>query len=188
MRRRLLITTLAALTAAGALPASSFAAQREQARPPRGQVPPAPQGGMMGPPREGTPQGEMQQHMGPGMPHMPQGEAPRPPHGYMPPQRPEGIENRPMLNRNIFNHNFQAQRGHRIGPYHGPEGWEYRRWRFGEILPPPFWTEQYWLGDYWLFGLDVPPPGCEWVRYGPDALLVDISTGEIIQVVYGAFL
>ena len=42
--------------------------------------------------------------------------------------------------------------------------------------------------DYWLFGLDVPPYGYEWVRYGPDALLIDLRSGEVIQVVYGRFL
>ncbi|NWN22978.1 RcnB family protein, partial [Escherichia coli] len=50
-----------------------------------------------------------------------------------------------------------------------------------------FWAQNYWLTDYWLFGLDVPPLGYEWVRYGPDALLVNITTGEVIQVVYGRF-
>lgn len=56
------------------------------------------------------------------------------------------------------------------------------------MLPEPFWDDQYWLGDYWLFGLDVPPVGYEWICYGPDAILVNISTGEIAQVVYDEFL
>lgn len=33
----------------------------------------------------------------------------------------------------------------------------------------------------------APPPDAVWVRYGPDALLVDRMTGEIIRVQYGVF-
>ena len=32
-----------------------------------------------------------------------------------------------------------------------------------------------------------PPYGYVWVRYGDDALLVDVDTGEILRVVYGVF-
>ena len=50
-----------------------------------------------------------------------------------------------------------------------------------------YWTSQYILSDYWLFGLEVPPPGFEWIRDDDDALLVDTSNGEIVQVEYGVF-
>jgi Ni/Co efflux regulator RcnB len=43
------------------------------------------------------------------------------------------------------------------------------------------------LADYWLFALEVPPVGYEWVRYGVDALLINTSNGEILQVEYGVF-
>jgi Ni/Co efflux regulator RcnB len=43
------------------------------------------------------------------------------------------------------------------------------------------------LADYWLFALDVPPVGYEWVRDDTDALLVNIGTGEVLQVQYGVF-
>jgi len=33
----------------------------------------------------------------------------------------------------------------------------------------------------------LPPVGCEWVRVGSDALLVDIWTGEVLSVEYGLF-
>jgi hypothetical protein len=40
-------------------------------------------------------------------------------------------------------------------------------------------------------GLLVPglgaPPDYQWVRYGPDLLLVDLTTGEVIDVVYDVF-
>jgi Ni/Co efflux regulator RcnB len=41
--------------------------------------------------------------------------------------------------------------------------------------------------DYWLFSLEVPPAGYEWVREDNDAVLVNTSNGEILQVEYGAF-
>jgi Ni/Co efflux regulator RcnB len=62
-----------------------------------------------------------------------------------------------------------------------------RHWAYGQILPRAYWAPQYHLADYWLFGLEVPPPGCEWVRDDDDALLVDVTTGEIMQVEYGVF-
>jgi Ni/Co efflux regulator RcnB len=45
----------------------------------------------------------------------------------------------------------------------------------------------FFLTSYWLYGLDPPPPDYVWVRDGPDAVLVDRYTGEVIQVVYDVF-
>jgi len=119
-------------------------------------------------------------------PHM---EMQREPRGYMRLSRPREIDQRPQsIDRDYLRHNFQARHGYHIGPYHAPPNFEYRRWAYGEILPRPFWASDYSLADYWLFGLDIPPVGMEWVRYGPDAILVDTTTGEICQIVYGAFL
>ena len=115
-------------------------------------------------------------------------EMERPPMAYPRFERPQGTQTRPnQLDRPYYNHNFNADRTYPIGPYHPPRGFQYRRWAYGDILPGIFWAQDYWLTDYWLFGLDVPPVGYEWVRYGPDALLVNITTGEVIQVVYGRF-
>jgi Ni/Co efflux regulator RcnB len=62
-----------------------------------------------------------------------------------------------------------------------------RRWAYGQILPRAYWGPQFILSDYWLFALEVPPVGYEWVRDDTDALLVNTSTGEILQVEYGVF-
>jgi Ni/Co efflux regulator RcnB len=43
------------------------------------------------------------------------------------------------------------------------------------------------LDDYWRMGLEGPPWGYQWVRYGPDLLLVSTRTGRIEDVIYGAF-
>jgi Ni/Co efflux regulator RcnB len=60
-------------------------------------------------------------------------------------------------------------------------------WGYGEILPRVYWGPNYLIADYWLFALEVPPAGYEWVRDDTDALLIDVNTGEILQVEYGAF-
>jgi len=36
-------------------------------------------------------------------------------------------------------------------------------------------------------GLEPPPRGYRWVRYGPDLLLVNIRTRRVADVIYGAF-
>lgn len=83
-------------------------------------------------------------------------------------------------------------RGHSFNRVHGapfmyPPGFGYRRWEPGLILPPLFLTPDYYYGDWAALGLEPPPPGAQWVRYGPDLLLVDVSTGQVIDVAYGVF-
>ncbi len=101
---------------------------------------------------------------------------------------PEGWNNRPTtVDKAHFNHNYQAARSYRIGVYRRPPGWVAHRWGYGQILPRAYWTAPYIVADYWLFALDVPPVGYEWVRDDTDAILVNITTGEILQVEYGVF-
>ncbi len=73
------------------------------------------------------------------------------------------------------------------GPFRYPGGWGYRRWGVGAYLPALFLTDAYFLGDWGGYDLGPPPPGCRWVRYGPDALLVNVYTGEVVDVAYGVF-
>ena len=58
---------------------------------------------------------------------------------------------------------------------------------FGQVLPLLFWGRDYWLDSYSDFGLMDPPYGYVWVRYGNDALLVDVESGQILSVMYGVF-
>lgn len=88
---------------------------------------------------------------------------------------------------NTYRHNYRAQKRYRAAPYVRPQGWYFNRWIYGDILPALFWSRSYWLTDFWLFGLPVPPRGYVWVRYGDDALLVQISSGVILQVIYQVF-
>jgi Ni/Co efflux regulator RcnB len=110
------------------------------------------------------------------------------PQGYQRVTEPHGWDARPAtVDRGAYQHNFQAARSFRIGPYHRPPGWRAHRWGYGEILPRAYWAAPYLLADYWLFALEVPPAGYEWVRAGGGALLVNTTTGEILQVEYGVF-
>ena len=118
----------------------------------------------------------------------PMGEPHPGPRGYQRVTEPHGWDARPAtVDRGSYQHNFQAARSFRIGPYHRPAGWTAHRWGYGEILPRAYWAAPYLLADYWLFALEVPPAGYEWVRDGSDALLVNTTTGEILQVEYGVF-
>jgi len=121
----------------------------------------------------------------------PEARAPEPhagPTGYARVTEPKGWNARPAtVDRGAYQHNFQAARTYRIGPYHRPAGWVAHHWGYGEILPRAYWGAQYLLADYWLFALEVPPVGYEWVRDGNDALLVNTNSGEILQVEYGVF-
>jgi Ni/Co efflux regulator RcnB len=118
----------------------------------------------------------------------PHGEPHPGPKGYQRVTEPKGWNERPaQVDKGTYQHNFQASRTFKIGPYHRPPGWHSHRWSYGEILPRAYWGPQYILGDYWLFALEVPPAGYEWVRDGSDALLVNTDSGEILQVEYGVF-
>ena len=110
------------------------------------------------------------------------------PSGYQRPAAPQGWDARPKtFDRAAYQHNFQAARAYKVGPYHRPAGWVTRHWGYGDRLPRAYWASQYLLADYWLFGLEVPPVDFEWVRVGDDALLIDTHTGEVLQAEYGVF-
>jgi Nickel/cobalt transporter regulator len=74
-----------------------------------------------------------------------------------------------------------------IHPFMYPQGWAYRQWAIGAFLPPLFLSPDYYYADWAALGLDPPPPGDQWVRYGPDLLLVEMDNGQVLDVIYGAF-
>jgi Ni/Co efflux regulator RcnB len=73
-----------------------------------------------------------------------------------------------------------------IGLYIDPFGYGYRSFGIGYRLPQSYFGQQYWF-DPALYGLPYPPPGTQWVRYWNDALLVDMYTGEVVDVIQGFF-
>ena len=54
-------------------------------------------------------------------------------------------------------------------------------------LPALFLAPAYYYADWATLGLDPPPPGFQWVRYGPDLLLVNVADGQIAETIYDAF-
>ena len=74
-----------------------------------------------------------------------------------------------------------------IAPFAYPPGWGYRRWVIGAALPALFLAPAYYYNDWAAVGLQPPQPGFQWVRYGPDLLLVNVTTGQVVDTVYGAF-
>ena len=60
------------------------------------------------------------------------------------------------------------------------------RWSFGDYLPGGWYGQSYYL-DAYEYGLPYPPAGCEWVRVGDDAILVDVWSGQVLSVMYDLF-
>lgn len=81
-------------------------------------------------------------------------------------------------NRNLF----------RAGGYYSPyRGYGYNRLSIGFILDSLFYSNRYWLSDPWQYRLPPAPYGTQWVRYYDDVLLVDVYTGEVVDVIYDFF-
>ena len=81
-------------------------------------------------------------------------------------------------NRNLF----------RIGNYYSPyRGYGYNRLSIGLVLDSLFYSNRYWLNDPYQYRLPMAPYGTQWVRYYNDVVLVDVYTGEVIDVIYDFF-
>jgi Ni/Co efflux regulator RcnB len=94
---------------------------------------------------------------------------------------------RAAINFHAYRRNFTASHRYHFGSYRRPSGWYAHRWVYGERVPHDWYGRDYWIGNYVSFGLIGPPDGYQWVRVGDDALLVDVDTGEVLQVEYGVF-
>ena len=75
-------------------------------------------------------------------------------------------------NRSIF----------RFGRYYDPYGYNYRRFSIGFNLWPSYYGSSYWLDDPWMYRLPPAYGPYRWVRYWDDALLVNIYTGQVVDV------
>jgi len=87
-------------------------------------------------------------------------------------------------NRGSWGWNGQRYRG---GRFNYPSGFGYQRWVIGGILPAIFLSHAYYFADYASLGFEAPPWGYQWVRYGPDLLLVNSNNGQVMDVEYGVF-
>jgi Ni/Co efflux regulator RcnB len=67
-----------------------------------------------------------------------------------------------------------------------PGGWYERSWNYGDVLPFGWFAPAYYL-SWASYQLPGPPIGCEWVREGHDAVLVNVWTGDVLSVYRGIF-
>ncbi len=75
-----------------------------------------------------------------------------------------------------------------LSPYYSPyRNWRYQRFSIGIFLDSLFYDQRYWISDPWEYRLPPAPYGTQWVRYYDDVILVDIYTGEVIDVIYDFF-
>lgn len=75
----------------------------------------------------------------------------------------------------------------RIGFYYDPFGWDYMRYGIGWRLWPSYYSSNFWLNDSWQYRLPPAYGPYRWIRYYNDALLVNIYTGQVVDVEYDFF-
>lgn len=75
----------------------------------------------------------------------------------------------------------------RLGRYYDPYRYGYRRFSIGFSLFPNYYQSSYWLNDPWMYRLPPAYGPYRWVRYYNDALLVNIYTGQVVDVEYDFF-
>jgi hypothetical protein len=81
-------------------------------------------------------------------------------------------------NRVVFN----------IGTYYSPyRNYRYRRLGIGGFLDSLFFSQSYWIHDPWQYRLPEVYGPYRWVRYYDDVLLVDVYSGEVVDVIYDFF-
>ena len=57
----------------------------------------------------------------------------------------------------------------------------------GDLLIGNSYGNRYWINDPWQYRLPEAYGPYRWVRYYDDALLVDIYSGEVVDVMYDFF-
>ena len=74
-----------------------------------------------------------------------------------------------------------------LGFYFDPFGWGYQRHSIGWRMYPSYYSSSYWLDDPWQYRLPPAYGPYRWVRYWDDALLINVYTGEVVDVMYSFF-
>ena len=94
--------------------------------------------------------------------------------------------------RNNSSYDWRRHRGYnssifRNGSYYDPYGSSYRRFSIGFNLFPSYYQSNNWLNDPWMYRLPPAYGPYRWVRYYDDALLVNVYTGQVVDVEYNFF-
>ena len=74
-----------------------------------------------------------------------------------------------------------------LSNYYDPYRNGYRRFSIGINLWPSYYSSRYWLNDPAQYRLPPAYGPYRWVRYYDDALLVNIYTGQVVDVVHSFF-
>jgi hypothetical protein len=89
---------------------------------------------------------------------------------------------------NWRNHRTRYSSLYRLGRYYDPYRYGYRRWSIGLTLGSGYYNNSnYWLNDPWQYRLPPAYGPYRWIRYYNDALLVNVYSGEVVDVIYGFF-
>ncbi len=76
---------------------------------------------------------------------------------------------------------------YRLPRYHAPRYHSYQRWMIGIRIDPWFYGRSYWINDPWYYRLPPAHGPYRWVRYYDDAMLVDVRSGIIVDIIYDFF-
>lgn len=89
--------------------------------------------------------------------------------------------------RNDQSYDWRGYRGrygslYNRSPYYDPYGFGYRRLSIGFNLGSGYYGSQFQLNDPWRYRLPPAYGPYRWVRYYNDAVLVNIYTGQVVDV------
>ncbi len=77
---------------------------------------------------------------------------------------------------------------YRLDRYYAPyRNYYYSRVNIGFFLDSLFYSNRYWIDDPWQYRLPEAYGPYRWVRYYDDALLVDVYSGEVVDVIRDFF-
>ena len=77
---------------------------------------------------------------------------------------------------------------YRVGRYFSPySDYGYSRLSIGFFLSSGLFGQSYWINDPWQYRLPQAYGPYRWVRYYDDVLLVDIYSGEVVDVIHDFF-
>lgn len=75
-----------------------------------------------------------------------------------------------------------------VGRYYSPyNNWSYRRLSIGFFMNSLFYSNRYWINDPYEYRLPAAYGPYRWIRYYDDVLLVNIYSGEVVDVIYDFF-
>lgn len=86
---------------------------------------------------------------------------------------------------------YRARNRHvyRLPRYYAPRGYHYgyRRFSIGLTIGSMLFAPDYWINDPAYYRLPPAYGGYRWVRYYNDALLVDVRSGYVVDVIHDIF-